>query len=190
MISETSGFRHAILSVRQGDSDAVWELIKEYGPHIHRYVKRKLDRRMRSKFDSVDFVQMVWASIFRHPSQLATFNEPSDLLRFLYTMARNKVYDEYRRRLHTGKYNVTLERSMGDQAQELLEGGGPTPSEIAMAREKWDEMVGRSERTKQVVELRIGGATYEEIGQALGIHERTARKIIDQLIDSETERPT
>lgn len=191
MISETSGFRDAILGVKRGDSDAVWRLIEEYGPHIHRYVKRKLDRRIRSKFDSMDFVQMVWASFFRHPSELATFDEPSDLLRFLYTMARNKVFDEYRRRLQTGKYNVTVEQSMGeDESRDRLDGGGPTPSQIAIARERWEQIVNRSERTKQVVEMRIGGATYEEIGAALGIHERTARKIVDAIIDASEELPT
>ena len=93
--------------VRSGSTDAVWRLIEDYGPHIQRVVRRRLDQRMRSKFDSQDFVQMVWASFFRNPVEMSSFDEPEDLLRYLSAMARHKVVNEHRRRIVHQKHNIT-----------------------------------------------------------------------------------
>lgn len=180
-------FRAAIEGVRGGSPDAVWKLIAEYGPHIQRVVRRRLDRRMRSKFDSLDFVQMVWASVFRNPRDLGALEQPEDLVRYLAALARRKVINEYRRRImNDTKYNFSREQSLSekrfDQADELST-ERETPSQIAVAREQWKRLVEQQpERDRSIVQLRIGGATFLEISQQLGINERTARKVIDRLV--------
>ena len=42
-------------------------------------------------------------------------------------------------------------------------------------------MRNQSVRNRRIVEMRMNGATYEEIGEKLGIHERTARHVIENL---------
>ncbi len=184
---QQSEFQRAMNDVRSGSEDAVWHLIAVYGPHIRRVVRRKLDRHMRSKFDSIDFVQMVWASFFREPDEIAGFENPHELVAHLATLARNKVIDEYRRRMWTQKYNVMRECSLDESAggTGAVAAADPTPSQIAIARERWDQILkDQPQRNRQVVQMRIQGATFEEIGRSLGIHERTARRIIDQLSGS------
>jgi RNA polymerase sigma-70 factor (ECF subfamily) len=142
---------------------------------------------MRSKFDSLDFVQMVWASFFRNPHDICSFEQPEDLVKYLAALARHKVIEEYRRRIRTKKYNITRERSLGDSdlAQQSAEAAQPTPSQIAIAREQWEKLMqDQPERDRSIVQMRIGGATFVEIGRQLGIHERTARKVIDRLVRS------
>src|SRR5205085_6558387 len=90
-----------LAQLREGSEDAAWQLIELYGPHIHRVVRRTLDRRLRGKFDSVDFVQAVWASFFREPAQILEFQSPKQIVRYLATAAEFKVTDEMRRRLST-----------------------------------------------------------------------------------------
>lgn len=183
-----SHFRRAMNSLRNGDENAAWDLIEQYEHHLKRVVRRRLDERMRSKFDSVDFVQMVWTSFFRHPSRVVSFDEPEQLIKYLVQVAKHKVIQEYRRRLQTQKYDVTKEQSMNDSR-----GGGvgapvtaETPSEIAMARERWTNLMSnQSERNRQIVRMRIGGATYQEIGEKLEIHERTARRVVEELLQLE-----
>ncbi|MHB8866620.1 MAG: RNA polymerase sigma factor [Pirellulaceae bacterium] len=186
MADERAEFRAAIEGVRAGSPDAVWKLIADYGPHIQRVVRRRLDRRMRSKFDSLDFVQMVWASVFRNPQEICGLKQPEDLIRYLAVLARNKVVDEYRRRIQKDtKYNVTRELSLSQQdgTEESADTEQPTPSQIAIAREQWEKFVRQQpERDRSIIEMRIGGATFLEISQQLGIHERTARKVIDRLV--------
>lgn len=57
-------FASLMQRVREGSQDAAHELFQQYGPHILRIVRRKLHKTMRSKYDSSDFVQAVWASFF------------------------------------------------------------------------------------------------------------------------------
>ena len=40
------------------------------------------------------------------------------------------------------------------------------------------------ERDRSIVQMRIQGSTFLEIAQQLGIHERTARKVISRLAQS------
>jgi RNA polymerase sigma-70 factor (ECF subfamily) len=184
MVDEKARFRAALEDVRSGSPEAVWHFISEYGPSIQRIVRRKMDRRMQSKFDSIDFVQMVWASFFRNPREIRSFRHPDDLLRYLAALARHKVISEYRRRIHSTKHGVTNECSLtdSDTAEAMPSSPEMTPSQVAMAREEWDRLMqSQSTRDQEIVRLRFGGATFVEISQRLGIHERTVRKVIERL---------
>lgn len=177
-----SDFQAALLRASQGSEEDVRRLIADYGPHIQRVVRRRLDVRMRSKFDSLDFVQMVWASFFRERDGLGRFQTAADLIRFLVSMARNKVVDEERRRIFGAKYNALRERPISDEEPQAVDG---TPSQIAMARERWSLLMSdESDRDRDVLRLRMSGASYEEISRQLGIHERTVRKIIGRILGS------
>ncbi len=178
---QDSSFRDTLDHVRSGSEEAIWELIEAYGPHIHRVVRRRLNRRMRSKFDSIDFVQMVWASFFRDPAEINSFSNPDELTRYLCKIAKNKVTDEHRKRFETDKHKITREQRLGEAevGQDLARSSDPTPSQIASAREYYSQLVrGQPSRHRHVVKLRLKGATYEEIASQLSIHPNTARRII------------
>ena len=90
---------------------------------------------MRSKFDSVDFVQMVWASFFANPEQIAKFKESEQLIAYLASMARNKVVEETRRRLQYQRHNVKREFSyeFNETSHTTPDRKQDTPSAIAIA---------------------------------------------------------
>ncbi len=186
---DSSELEELLERIRAGSEEAAWDFIEIYGPHLRRIVRRKLDTQLRSQFDSLDFVQMVWASFFCEPQEIKEFDGPEKLIGYLATVARNKVVQEYRRRVRTQKYNVTRERSLEemDPDEASFSRNQATPSQVAMARERWARILkGQPERHRRIVQMRIHGATFEEIGRDLGIHERTARKIMDQLLRSES----
>ncbi len=171
--------------VQSGSQDAAWELIEIYGPHVRRVVSRKLDGRIRSKFDSTDFVQAVWASFFRPSSQPREFDHPKALVAYLAKMARNKVVEEMRRRFETEKYDVTKEKPIGgaDDCPSAQDVRQATPSQEAIAREQWERLLAnQTEQHRQVVQLRFEGCTFTEIAEQLDIHERTARKVIHRML--------
>lgn len=58
-VEDDDDFFYLIGRVREGSEDAAWQLVERYGGHIRRTVRRALDPRLRSKFDSLDFVQSV-----------------------------------------------------------------------------------------------------------------------------------
>src|SRR5262245_24000760 len=90
MIQDASEFRDLIRRIQGGERAAVDELLQRYGKHVLRAVRRKLHPRIRSKFDSLDFVQDVWASFFIQEAHRCNFDRPEALIQFLENMARNK----------------------------------------------------------------------------------------------------
>src|SRR4051812_35397354 len=182
--SVEKSFRELMDDVRSGSQEAAWELVDRYGPHVQRHVRRSLHRQLRSKFDSIDFVQIVWASVFRDPEKLRSIERSEELIAFLAGIARHKVLDEVRRRVQTIKYNVGRERSIGNSGEDTDEPPmrAPTPSAVAIAKERWDQMLCNQNATVQsVVSLRLQGVTFVEIADRLHINERTARKAIEKL---------
>jgi RNA polymerase sigma factor (sigma-70 family) len=186
MRNPPSEFAELMERVHEGSQDAAWQLLEKYGPHVQRYVRRSLNQEMRSKFDSIDFTQVVWASFFREPDRLRRLESPTALLAYLATLARNKVVGEVRRRMMSIKHDVNREIAFNELEEDLAvrcHNPDPTPSAVAIARERWHQLIdNQPEQVRRIVELRFMGATYQEIAEQLQIHERTARKAIERLV--------
>lgn len=177
-------FMNLIAQVRAGSQEAAWEIVEKYGKHVQRFVRRSLHQRLRTKFDSLDFVQIVWGSFFRAPERLQGMVQVDQLIAYLATLAKFKVITEVRRRLQTEKYNLDREESSADAGQaDQAASTLPSPSAVAIAKERWDQMLAHEPpQVRQIVELRLQGTTYLEIAEHLHIHERTARKTIKRLL--------
>lgn len=168
-----------------GSEDAAWELVEQYGEAIRRAVRRALNKKLRPKFDSMDFVQMVWSSFFRVRDKLKRFRRPEELAAFLVTMARNKVAMEIRRRLLTKKYDLSREHSLDEPRMRKcgeIAGRQPLPAEVAIAREQLGRMVrGQPKHYRQIIQLRLQGCTYQDIAGSLHLAESTVRRFLKKL---------
>ncbi len=82
-------FRQLLSRVADGDNEASAELVSEYGGHILKAVRRRMNRSLRDRFDSQDFEQAVWASFFGHISVVQRIDSSGELAGFLTRMARN-----------------------------------------------------------------------------------------------------
>lgn len=184
--SQDSEFTTLLEEVRAGSQDAAWKLVERYGRDVQRFVRRSLNHRLRSKFDSLDFVQIVWGSFFRAPERLQGIERAEQLVAYLATLAKFKVLTEVRRRLETEKYDIRRE-DVRDEPRGLPDmnvSNTPTPSSVAMAKERWEQLIaGEPEQVRQIVELRLRGITFNEIADHLHIHETTARKTIKRLLE-------
>src|SRR5215211_2626321 len=76
-------FRELLTRAQQGSEDAARELYEKYVAHVLRCVRNRMWRRLRSKFDSQDFVQSVWKSFFHDGGKLPDFQTPADLMSYL-----------------------------------------------------------------------------------------------------------
>jgi len=179
-------FRDLIRQAREGSEDAAWQLVDQYGEAIRRAVRRSLSKQLRPKFDSLDFVQLVWTSFFRVRNKLDRFSRPEELTAYLLTMARNKVGMEIRRRLMTDKYNVNRERALDcsdDREQADQPNRQPPPIDVAIAREQWSRMLqDQPNHYRQIVELRLRGHTYRHIADVLNLDECTVRRFLKRLL--------
>ncbi len=177
-------FRELLHRIQEGSEDAARELVRIYGSALRRAVRRSLDARLRPKFDSLDFVQIVWASFFRERDQADRFDRPEDLVSYLTAVAHNKVGMEVRRRLRAEKYNVTKEMSLESPLidDEDLPQDRPAPPDVAIARERWDSMlVGQPEHLRQIIQMRLQGYTCRAIAARLQLSDSTVRRFLRRL---------
>jgi RNA polymerase sigma-70 factor (ECF subfamily) len=184
MTREKEEFEAHLERIREGSPEAVREFLDRYGNAILAVIRRRLDEEVRSVFDSIDFLQDVWASFFGSPEQL-NFSSPKALFTYLVRMARNKVTDVMRRRLWRPESDLVRERSLDGSARlEALHLSvpDPTPAEAAMSKERWDLVLeGRPFHHQQILELLRQGYTHREIGERLGLHEKVVQRLLRSL---------
>lgn len=190
MTCENDEFLELLGQIREGSQDAAWELVERFSPYIVRAVRRAMNHNMRSKFSSLDFVQMVWASVFAKSNILMKAKSQEELVRILTATARYKTIDEVRRRTGGGKYSVEHEARLGGSTNDaeltlddIAASKEPRPSEIAVAREQWEQMLeGQPCHYRRIATLRLQGETYKRIAQELDISQRTVQRVLERLL--------
>ncbi len=169
--------------IRSGDEGAARELLIRYESKVRLVVRRQLPRLLRSRFDSLDFLQSVWGSFFHKiqtgPSDL---KEEQNLIAFLAWAARNKVIDEYRRAA-TQKQDIRREERTGGSGHvESHIASADTPSQLAQANETYDRLRNLLPEDRRVIlELKAAGYSCKEIGDRLGLSERTVERVLEDL---------
>jgi RNA polymerase sigma-70 factor (ECF subfamily) len=160
-----------IRRVRLGDERAAEELIRRYEPEIRLEVRTLLrlrDPRLRRVFDSMDICQSVMVSFFlRAAVGEFDLDEPSQLIRLLVGMARNRLADQVR--FHQ-RHRRDVRRIGGDRPEEsAITSAGETPSEVISRREllaMFRERLSGEERL--VAEYRSQGHDWAAVARELG----------------------
>jgi RNA polymerase sigma-70 factor (ECF subfamily) len=111
------------------------------------------------------------------------FEDSRHLVAFLARAAKNKVIDEYRRAA-SRKHDIHREEPLwgdGFRPRDVLD-PIDSPSEIAQAKEalvRLRELV--PEEKRSIVELKAEGLSSKDIGERLGISERTVQRVLEDL---------
>lgn len=179
--------RQFLERIRAGDEDAARELLTRYEAEVRLVVRRQLPRLLRSRFDSIDFLQSVWGDFFQRMRSegvsQAEFEDSRHLVAFLARAAKNKVIDEYRRAA-SQKQDMHREEPLwvdGDRPREL-QGHDDSPSQVAEAHEALDRLREfLPEERREILELKAQGLSSKDIGDRLGISERTVQRVIEDL---------
>ena len=181
-VLETERFRELLDQMKAGSNEAAWELVRLYGPHVRSVVRRKMGASLRRSHDTEDFVQAAWASLVRAMPRLHNVEEPRRFVALLATIACRRLANEVRRKKPIDPELI----QPFDESETLAEGkkgAVATPSQIAIAREQWQSLIGDLDPGHQeVIDLRLQGMTYNEIADKTGLHERTARRIVERAI--------
>jgi DNA-directed RNA polymerase specialized sigma24 family protein len=174
-------FRVLMKRVAAGAAGAVAELLQLYQHDLIHAIRMKLHRKLRPKFDSLDFAQDVWASFFADMPQGPSFDRPDELVAFLTRVAQHKVMDAFRQRMKGEKYNVNREQSLDDSQEmkkEDLVAQDPSPSEVIMSQEEWDRFLQGQPLVYQHILIRLReGQHPAKIALEMGLHERTVRRV-------------
>jgi len=181
--------------IQSGDEGAARELLQRFEAEVRLVVRRQLPRLLRSRFDSLDFLQSVWGSFFRRMRTSPTeFEDSRHLVAFLARAAKNKVIDEYRRAA-SRKHDMHREEPLWDSGLRPRDVPDSTdsPSEVAQAHEflgRLRDLVPQEKRS--ILELKAQGLSSKDISQRLGISERTVQRLLEDLrrrMETEWENP-
>jgi RNA polymerase sigma factor (sigma-70 family) len=164
-------------------------MFDRYSEAVRRVVRRWLEERLRRHYDSADFVQSVWASFFHVPAVDYTFDTPDALVAFLSRMAYNKVVSATRKRLGTQRRGNGNEVSLDTPPREdqtplgqALPAPQHTPSQYAMAGERWEELVRNLPLGhRRILELLREGHSHTEIADRLGIDRKAIQRLLNRL---------
>ncbi|GIW89541.1 MAG: hypothetical protein KatS3mg108_3865 [Isosphaeraceae bacterium] len=183
--SDGDDIRRVLDRIQAGDEDAARELLRRYEPEVRLVVRRQLPRLLRSRFDSLDFLQSVWGSFFHQVRQgTAQFEDSHHLIAFLASVARNKVVDEFR---HSGSHRRDVRREVslwepGSDQPRDLPSESATPSQLAEARDALEQLRHLvPESRRPILDLKADGLSSREIGDRLGLSERTVQRVLEDL---------
>jgi RNA polymerase sigma-70 factor (ECF subfamily) len=183
-MSDASPFAEFVVRIRAGDAQAAAELVRKYEPLIRREVRLKLeDRRLGRLFDSMDVCQSVLKSFFvRTAAGQYDLDDPSELMRLLVAMARNKLASAARRE-HRQKRDQRRATAAADDLIGLA-GSERTPSAIVANRELLGEVRRRlTDDERALADLRGQGLNWEEIAVRVGGTAQARRVQFSRAID-------
>jgi RNA polymerase sigma-70 factor (ECF subfamily) len=164
--------------LNHGDTAAAEHVFRSFEPYLRAVVRRTLSPRLRTRFDSLDVVQSVWADVW--PGLQAgrwCFPGTGQLKAFLIRATRNRLIDSQR------KHGAELQRQR--PLEETGEAWGATvvpPEEVMEAEELWQRMLALCpDQHHRLLHLRRQGLTVEEIARQTGLHESSVRRILYEL---------
>jgi RNA polymerase sigma-70 factor (ECF subfamily) len=160
---------------RSGDESAAEQLYRDYEPFLRGAVRRRLPSRMRGRFDSTDIVQSAWASLidgFREARW--RFPDAANFRAFLTRVTLCRLYDRARQAGTQTNREVSIQELEGN-----IPGMDPRPSEYAQAETVWQLLLAECPlEHRPVLRLRRLGFTCEEIGERIGLHPGSVRRIL------------
>jgi RNA polymerase sigma factor (sigma-70 family) len=182
---------HAMMEqVMAGSETAAEEFLRDYEPYLLHVIRRRLSKRVRSKFDSLDVAQDVWKSFFALLPEDRAFKSPADLIAFLTKLARHKVIDATRHRVSVGKRDIDREQSLNDSktlGKIDLAGADRTASQILMSREAWTEFLAKQPLVYRHIFIKLReGKTNGEIAQELKLSTKTVQRVVGNFLAGAT----
>jgi len=169
--------------VRQGDQQALEELIVRHRPALRRFVELRLDARLNPRLDPSDVVQEAQLEIARRVHDYLE-REPMPFWLWLHRTTYEELIRLRRVHVDAGRRSVEREVALPDAssillARKLFAGNWPGQqliddeirARVQQALAKLDEI------DREVLQLRaFEGLENEEVAQVLGLERGTASK--------------
>lgn len=181
---DDAGFRDLIGRVRAGDAEAAAELVRRYEPAIRLAVHVRLtDPALRRLFDSMDICQSVLGSFFpRAAGGQYELDSPTQLLKLLTTMARNKLLTHVQAQRSARRDYRRVVEGLADEQPGLAR--GPEPSQVAANRELLVQLRSRlSDDERLLADRRAAGCSWKEIAAETGGQPNTLRMQLTRALD-------
>jgi RNA polymerase sigma-70 factor (ECF subfamily) len=185
-VDDTGEFSRLVERLRAGDPAAAADLCRLYGTALRLAVRRRLHPGLRARFDSLDFVHDVWASVLATPPEQLAFETPYHLLGFLTRVASHKVIDRSRQRFGSrrtgGAQEIPIDEPGDDDWPGHLLGRDPTPSQWAIAGDELDRLLSQLPAGHRVIVHRLReGYSHHDIARLANVSVSTVSRVVRRL---------
>ena len=180
-------FLDLVRRVRAGDQDASAELVRRYEPAIRVAVHVRLnDPSLRRLLDSMDICQSVLGNFFvRATAGEFELESPSQLLKLLVTMARNRLTDQALR--HRAARRDHRRTDQAASASAGLVDPGPSASELVTRQDLLEAFRGRLSPAERILaDQRAQGRPWTEIAAEMGGSPDSLRLQLSRAVDRVT----
>jgi RNA polymerase sigma factor (sigma-70 family) len=166
--------------LNKGDISAAEQAFLAYEPYLRMAVRRRLSGPLRTKLDSMDIVQSVWAVVLAGLGEAGwRFADRSHFHAFLVKVACNRLIDRRRQHHRAIEKEQALAVMVPDDLPKAQE---PRPSEIAQGHELWTRMLEQcTPAHREILILKRQGLLLTEIAARTGLHEGSIRRILYDL---------
>lgn len=169
-----------LVRLANGEESAAERVFRDYEPLLRAMVRRRLTPPLRTKFDSMDVVQSVWADLLEgYRTEGWRFKDRDHLRAFLARVTYNHFFHHCRRHSHELEREHPLP---GDESTALPASNQPRPSQVVQADELWETLVDLCPPTHlEILRLKRQGLPLAEIAARTGLHESSVRRILYEL---------
>jgi RNA polymerase sigma-70 factor (ECF subfamily) len=171
---------------RDGDEHAAAQLFHRYVEKLVNLAQRRLSAQLGRRIDAEDVVQSAFRSFFRGTRD-GRFQVESghDLWRLLAVITVTKLKKQVE--FHTaGKRDFQLERSPSSEesATHVMQqpDDEPSPADTLALVEQVELIAAHlGSDQQQIFAMRLEGRSLDEIALAIGVSERTVRRVLDKI---------
>ncbi len=176
----TNSLDRLLQQLNSGDEAAAEQVFREYEPVLRTLIRRRLQPALRSKFDSMDVVQSVWADVVTGLRKSSWhFEDRAHLEAFLTRLARNRFFDRCRKHRTALDREEPLDHELAGAAAETRQ---PRPSQVVQRDELWEQMLALCPPAHhELLRLKRQGLPLAEIAAQTGLHESSVRRILYDL---------
>jgi RNA polymerase sigma factor (sigma-70 family) len=169
-----------LVGLNDGDTLAAEQVFRTYEPYLRILVRRELRADLRTKFDSSDVVQSVWADLLEGMhARTWHFGDRASLRAFLIRLTKNRFIDLCRKH---GPALAREQRLSDPELAETLPDDVPRPSEIAQRNELWERILALCPANhREIVKMKLEGLGAGEIAARTGLHPNSVRRLLVEL---------
>jgi RNA polymerase sigma-70 factor (ECF subfamily) len=170
--------------VRQGNRQALDELLARYRPRLRAFVETRFDPPLRARLDPSDVVQEAQVRIAERMDDFLE-QRPMPFHLWVRKLAYERLLNARRDHRTAGRRSVDREVPLPERSSVLLArpllAASPSPSQALVAREFADRVAlavaGLAEADREILLMRhVEGLPYQEIACLLDVEPATARK--------------
>lgn len=176
--------------LHRGNAEVLRSFYADYGPMLRTIADSRLAPGLRRRFDADDVIQSTFRTFFRR-AQIGyfQFEDNQRLWNLLCAITLTKLREKARfhQRQSRGisrEVAVDQTNDAGDSAQSDLGlvAAGPTPAAAAEFADTFDKLLASlDEEERRLVDLKLQDQTNDEAAEALGVSERTVRRVLSRL---------